>query len=373
MDVQTSGDKQRETADEGSVLPPCNPDYVRMVKLAAAVAILRTKPPGMTGQQYTQYLQHKYQANQGDWKKRAELLQSQLLQTRQELVQAKLLQQQPQPDDSCCDWSVLRLIDRLISPAEGDEDKPEQVFPTPPSSSEEPPSPKVSREDVVQRHSRFLSCVLRLQTVRNTLAGRVNLGETVKDSILDSLHLLKVSVEEKVPDVSMATKKHVVKTIVEVLGREELKEFSGEIVRSVMELVQTILTGVLRCEDLNRHLHQEHQCRLIVDLSEADSLQKPILEALLQHIKDFSDTLRTVKTSSLDAVLYENVYYMFWTFEQILYNLNDCRKQSIDKTLANELNNTLESSLLFISEKYPLFAHYVWKLGGVLNSIQTLR
>ncbi|XP_019646845.1 PREDICTED: meiosis-specific protein MEI4-like [Branchiostoma belcheri] len=354
MDQQRSGDKQRETADEGTVLPPCNPDYVRMVKLAAAVAILRTKPPGMTGQQYTQYLQHKYQANQGDWKKRAKLLQSHLLQTRQELLQAKLLQQQPQP-------------------AEGDEDKPEQVFPTPPSSSEQPSSPQVSREDVVQRHSRFLSCVLRLQTVRNSLAGRVNLEETVKDSILDSLHLLKVSVEEKVPDVSMATKKHVVKTIVEVLGREELKEFSEEIVRSVMDLVQTILTGVLRCEDLNRHQHQENQCRLIVDLSEAEALQKLILETLLQNIKDFSDTLRTVKTSSLDPVLYENVYYMFWTFEQILYNLNDCRKQSIDETLANELNNTLESSLLFISEKYPLFAHYVWKLGGVLNSIQTLR
>ncbi|KAI8498709.1 Meiosis-specific protein mei4 [Branchiostoma belcheri] len=287
MDVQESGDKQRETADKGTVLPPCNPDYVRMVKLAAAVAILRTKPPGMTGQQYTQYLQHKYQANQGDWKKRAELLQSQLLQTRQDLLQAKLLQQQSQP-------------------AEGDEDKPEQVFPTPPSSSEEPPCPQVSREDVVQRHSRFLTCVLRLQSVRNSLAGRVNLKETVKDSILDSLHLLKVSVEEKVPDVTMATKKHVVKTIVEVLGREELKEFSGEIVRAVMELVQTILTGVLRCEDLNRYLHQEHQCRLIVDLSEAEALRKPILEALLQHIKDFSDTLRTVKTSSLDPVLYEN-------------------------------------------------------------------
>ncbi|CAH1229361.1 MEI4 [Branchiostoma lanceolatum] len=354
MDEQASGDKAMEPENGGNVVPACNPEYVRVVKLAAAVAILRTKPPGMTGQQYTQYLQHKYQANQGDWKKRAEILQSRLLQTRQDLLQAKLLQQQPQP-------------------AEGDGDRPEQVFPTPPSSSEEPSYPQASREDVVQRHSRFLTCVLRLQTVRNSLAGRVNLEETVKDSIIDSLHLLGLSLKEKVPDVSMVTKNHIVKTIVEVLGRDELKVFGVEISQAVMELVQTILKGVLRCEDLNRHQHQENQCRLIVDLSQADSLCKPILEALLQHIKDFSDSLRTLKTSSLDPILYENVYYMLWTFEQILYNLKDGRKLLIDDTLANELNNTLEDSLLFISEKYPLFAHYVWKLGGVLNSFQTPR
>ncbi|XP_078617564.1 meiosis-specific protein MEI4-like [Branchiostoma floridae x Branchiostoma japonicum] len=259
----------------------------------------------------------------------------------------------------------------LISPTEGDEEKPEQVYPTPPSSLEEPSSPQVSREDVILRHSRFLTCVLRLQTLRNSLAGRADLEETVMDSIVDSLHLLGLSLKEKIPDVSTATKKHIVKTIVEVLRREELKTFGAEIVQAVMELVQTILKGVLRCEDINRHQHQENQCRLVVDLSQADSLRKPILEALLQHIKDFSDTLRTLKTSSLDPVLYENVYYMLWTFEQILYNLRDGRKPLIDETLTEELNNALEDSLLFISEKYPLFAHYVWKLGGLLNSIQT--
>ncbi|XP_035663678.1 meiosis-specific protein MEI4-like [Branchiostoma floridae] len=355
MEELKSGDKPGEPTyqlNQGNDPPPCDSEYVRMVKLAAAMAILRTKPAGMTGQQYTQYLQLRYQANQGDWKKRAESLQSRLLQTRQELLQAKLLQQQP-------------------TPAEADEDKPEQVFPTPPSSSEEPSSPQVSREYVIQRHSRFLTCVLRLQTLRNSLAGRADLEETVKDSIVDSLDLLGLSLKEKVPDVSMVTKKHIVKTIVEVLGREELKKFGMEIVQAVMELVQTILKGVLRCEDLNRHQHQEDQCRLVVDLSRADSLRKPILEALLQHIKDFSDTLRTLKTFSLDPVLYENVYYMLWTFEQILYNLRDGRKPSIDETLTEELNNTLEDSLLFISEKYPLFAHYVWRLGGVLHSLQT--
>eukprot|EP00058_Branchiostoma_floridae_P013578 XP_002599066.1 hypothetical protein BRAFLDRAFT_81728 [Branchiostoma floridae] len=354
MEELKSEDKLGEPTHQGNDPPHCDPEYVHTIKLAAAVAILRTKPAGMTGQQYTQYLQLKYQANQGDWKKRAESLQSHLLQIKQELLQAKLLQQQPPP-------------------AEGDEDKPEQVFPTPPSSSEGPSSPQVSREDIIQRHSRFLSCVLRLQTLRNTLAGRADLEETVKDSIIDSLHLLGLSMKVNVPDISTATKKHIVKTIVEVLGHEELKKFGAEISLAVMELVQTILKGVLRCEDINRHQHQENQCRLVVDLSQADSLLQPILEALLQHIKDFSDTLRTLKTSSLDPVLYENVYYMLWTFEQILYNLKDGKKTLIDETLTEELNNTLEDSLLFTSEKYPLFAHYVWRLGGVLNSIQTPR
>ncbi|XP_078617565.1 uncharacterized protein LOC144885517 [Branchiostoma floridae x Branchiostoma japonicum] len=64
MEELKSGDKPGEPKHQGNKPPPCDPEYVRTVKLAAAIAILRTKPAGMTGQQYTQYLQLRYQANQ---------------------------------------------------------------------------------------------------------------------------------------------------------------------------------------------------------------------------------------------------------------------------------------------------------------------
>jgi len=53
-------------------------DYVKYLKLAVAVAIIRSRPGGMTGQQYAQQLCARYQQAQLSWKQEACRLRQQL-------------------------------------------------------------------------------------------------------------------------------------------------------------------------------------------------------------------------------------------------------------------------------------------------------
>ena len=53
-------------------------DYVKYVKLAVAVAVIRSRPDGMTGQQYAQQLCARYQQTQLGWKQEAHRLKQQL-------------------------------------------------------------------------------------------------------------------------------------------------------------------------------------------------------------------------------------------------------------------------------------------------------
>lgn len=53
-------------------------EYVKYLKLAVAVAVIRSRPDGMTGQQYAEQLCARYQQTQLGWKHEADRLKQQL-------------------------------------------------------------------------------------------------------------------------------------------------------------------------------------------------------------------------------------------------------------------------------------------------------
>lgn len=52
--------------------------FIRYVKLVIAVAIIRSRPPGLTSEQYARHLCAHYQQQQTRWKQEAEKLRKQL-------------------------------------------------------------------------------------------------------------------------------------------------------------------------------------------------------------------------------------------------------------------------------------------------------
>ena len=53
-------------------------EYVKYLKLAVAVAVIRSRPVGMTGQRYAEQLCARYQQAQLGWKQEADRLKQQL-------------------------------------------------------------------------------------------------------------------------------------------------------------------------------------------------------------------------------------------------------------------------------------------------------
>lgn len=64
----------------------------------------------------------------------------------------------------------------------------------------------------------------------------------------------------------------------------------------------------------------------------------------------------------VDWVRYENSFYLFWTLEQLI--------QARSGQARNELHHLqaqLEKDVLPLSDEFPLFALYMWRIEGLLK------
>nr|XP_006815975.1 PREDICTED: meiosis-specific protein MEI4-like [Saccoglossus kowalevskii] len=102
----------QDVIDESSILK---------LKIATAIAIIRMKPSDMTAQQYTQQLSQQMKNNNESWKKKAQRMEMELLQTRQELVKTKL---------GCNDKESGKDSEEIAHQSSA------SVFPTPPCSAD---------------------------------------------------------------------------------------------------------------------------------------------------------------------------------------------------------------------------------------------
>lgn len=65
--------------------------YLRAVKVAVAVAVIKSRPPGRSGRQQAEFLAAKLKSQTEDWEAKAHGLQVEVLHLRQELLLSKLL------------------------------------------------------------------------------------------------------------------------------------------------------------------------------------------------------------------------------------------------------------------------------------------
>ena len=112
----------------------------------------------------------------------------------------------------------------------------------------------------------------------------------------------------------------------------------------------------------------EHR-ELLQELSNKAELSVPVIELLVDVIKTFSDTLRQVvnKEKTLDPYYFCNCYYIIEILDQCLQSETGeaCR---LSEEIRDQILLKLEDSLLHITEKFPLFAHAIWRLTAKLNS-----
>ena len=89
--------------------------FLRYVKVALAVAVIRSSPPGMTGRQYAEQLFLQSQRRQLFWRTRGERLKEEVLQLKQQLIQtqasvagaASVCQHRPLQPGLCCNVTYI--------------------------------------------------------------------------------------------------------------------------------------------------------------------------------------------------------------------------------------------------------------------------
>ena len=130
---------------------------------------------------------------------------------------------------------------------------------------------------------------------------------------------------------------------------------------------------MLQVEKIERLRH------IMVTMGRCNRIRGPLLKALSECIVYCGRLLRNVKQERLlpPPHLIENIYHVLWSTEKMLLleqeTIINRRSQSFSKiisiSLLFELREQLESSLLHISDIFPAFAHYVWKIVILITSL----
>ncbi|XP_053459550.1 meiosis-specific protein MEI4 [Nycticebus coucang] len=371
--------------------------YLKTTKLALALAIIRSKPADRSIREYTEHLAMLVSEQESKWRSKVEALEAEVLQLRQKLLLSRicagsckrgnlpsqLLAQEPRSsentftsmEDSGCDLSNEQRTESL----ELSQPFLESCTPTP-----FPPLPLVKRpcatlENPLSSHMQFLQHLLELKNLTDSGSLRTDLtyfekdSSTVSDSVFQLLDgLIHFYHNPKLPFSSFWTE--AVDIVARLISDYNLSNYIlKKCSKKLEEFEKTLLQVMLGNNNINRFQVQHYVSHSLVILGSCKSLRKSIVSLLLSEVNSFADDLGAVnqEPASYDVTRYENTFYLFRVLEQLL------QKETTEGDIVGLRNDDQEIKTFLqkhdervcqLSDAFPLFTFYLWRLGILLNS-----
>ncbi|XP_077626518.1 meiosis-specific protein MEI4 [Crocuta crocuta] len=373
--------------------------YLRTSKLALAVAIIRSKPAGKSSREYTEHLAKVVSEQESTWRSKVKALESEVLQLRQKLLlsrmcsgllksgdpSSQLQAQEPSSsentlnllEDSGCDLSN----EQTSEPSEVSQNFVESCTPTPSL-----PLPIVRRhcatlENPLSSHMQFLQHLLELKNLKESGSLKTDLSHfendfsTVSYSVCQLLDgLITFYHKPKFPFSSFWA--DAVDTLAGLisdcnLSSHILKKCS----KKLEEFEKTLLQVILQSNHINRFQVQHYVSQSLVTLGSCHLLRKSIISQLLSEVNSFNDVLGTINQVQASYVThYENIFSLFWVLEQILQkDTKEGNTSGIgpDDQEVKKFLQKHDETIFQLSDAFPLYTFYLWRLGILLNSVET--
>lgn len=104
-------------------------------------------------------------------------------------------------------------------------------------------------------------------------------------------------------------------------------------------------------------------------------LQAGVVKLLSRCVIEYASQLRQVAghNTKLHPHVYENMYYIFWCLQQLLQAHilgGGGGNGSLQQEVVVAMETELEDSLLHISQSFPLFTHFVWEIGALVQCLK---
>ncbi|XP_066109092.1 meiosis-specific protein MEI4 [Saccopteryx bilineata] len=373
--------------------------YLKISKVALALAIIRSKPADKSSREYTEHLARIVSGQESTWRSKVETLEAEVLQLRQKLLlntissglfktgdSSSQLQAQESGssentltglEDSGCDLSNEQRTD----PSETSQDFVESCPPAPFLPLPIANRHCVTPENPLSSHMRFLQHLLELKNwtesgrLKTDLSHYENNSSTVSESVLQLLDgLITFYREPKFPFSSFWTE--AVDTLARFISDCDLSNhILKKCSKKLEEFEKTLLQIILRSNHINRFQVQHYVSRSLVTLGSCSLLRKSVISLLLSEVNSFTDDLDAVNQAqaSYEVTRYENSLFLFSIVEQLLHKEKEeggtsgigHNDQEIKKFLQKH-----DEAISQLSDTFPLFTFYLWRLGILLNSIE---
>ncbi|XP_024432424.2 meiosis-specific protein MEI4 [Desmodus rotundus] len=373
--------------------------YLRISRLALALAIIHSKPADRSSREHTEHLAKVVSGQESKWRERVETLEAEVLQLRQKLLlsricsgsfksgdsSSQLQAQEPATsentltvlEDSGCDLSN----EQRTEPSEISQDFVESCTHTPFPSLPIGKKHCVTSENPLSSHMQFLHRLLQLKSwtesgsLKTDLSHFENNSSTVSDSVFQLLDgLITFYREPKFPCSSFWTE--AVDTLARLISDCDLSNhILKKCSKKLEEFEKTLLQIILRNNHINRFQVQHCVSQSLVTLGNCSLLRKSVISLLLSEVNSFIDDLEAInqEQANYDVTRYENIFSLFWVLEQLLQKENEEGNTSDMGHDNQEIQKFLQKhdeAICQLTDTFPLLTFYLWRLGILLNSIE---
>ncbi|NXA42923.1 MEI4 protein, partial [Eudromia elegans] len=383
--------------------------YLKISKLALAFAIIHSKPPGKSCKEYAEHLakivseQDTSLVSGSLWKAKVEALEAEVLRLRQELLLNKicpkfylensasdenLLVQEganstsysSQLEDSGCDVSNDYSFDSLgTSDFQQSEHNPHtskyflEIVP--------PLSLCCNKEEPLTAPVQFLQHLLeirKLSEIGNLQADFTKLEDdsfTICSSVsqlLDGLTAFYKSPKFPVSDI-------ITEAVCVLISLTADTKLSNHVLKKCFkkldEFQRNIIQIILRNSSINRFQALHAVAHVLVLLGRNSILRNSLISLLLSEVHQFAEQMCQAHQiqDAYDITQYENIFYLFMILEQLLQNETEesnISSSQYDGEEKRKFMKNLDQIILYLSDEFPLFSLYLWRVSVLLNSAQ---
>ncbi|NXD08170.1 MEI4 protein, partial [Nothocercus nigrocapillus] len=388
--------------------------YLKISKLALAFAIIRSKPPGKSCKEYTEHLakivseQDTSLVSEILWKSKVEALEAEVLRLRQELLLNKicpkfglesrksgasdenpLVQESAYPmsyssqlEDSGCDVSNDYAFDSLGTTSDFHQSE-RNLHPSKYCLEIAPPLSLccANKEEPLAAPVQFLQHLLeirKLSEIGNLQADFTKLEDdssTICSSVsqlLDGLTAFYNSPKFPISDILTEAICVLISLIADTkLSNHVVKKCFKKLDEFQKKLIQIIL----RSSSINRFQGLHAVSHVLVLLGRNNILRNSLISLLLSEVHQFAEQMCQAHQiqDACDITQYENIFYLFMILEQLLQNETEesnVSSSQYDGEEKNKFMKNLDQIILHLSDEFPLFSLYLWRVSVLLNSAQ---
>uniref|UniRef100_A0A3B4ZEX7 Uncharacterized protein n=1 Tax=Stegastes partitus TaxID=144197 RepID=A0A3B4ZEX7_9TELE len=349
-----------------SSCPEGNSSTIQGSKVALAVAVIKNKPPGMSGRAYAEALACKLKSQDESWKEKAQGLQQEVLRLRQEMLIARATSNTKSSTEAggrpsfIQVWSVepdSETPELLLQPPEPTIPLPR---PLPPSSLHGNP-----REDALSPPVQFLQSLCALHRVEDDNRGLEALwfipGDDAGSVLADTVCQLLDSVVTAFKDPPAPGPRDLVLQACQAAARamdlfcsQRLPsvEFMRRVEEPLRELTRMLLHGSQPSRVSNGSMGSTRY--LIITVATFATCSWKIAQ-------DGSGL------NKFPVDQYQNSCHLFSILEALLQKSKvSCRLEVGSEQMA--FLSHLEQRAFLLSDEFPLFSIRMWRIGGLLKS-----
>ncbi|KAM6465566.1 meiosis-specific protein MEI4 isoform 2-T3 [Liasis olivaceus] len=237
-----------------------------------------------------------------------------------------------------------------------------------------------SKSESLMLHMQFLQNFIELRNLSESNSLKIDSTKLGRDcsivsssfsQLLDGLVTSYNLPEQPFPDFMT----QAVSVITKLLNDADFScQILGKCFKKLEDSVERLVQIILNSSYLNRFQIQDSISHALVLFGRCSVLRSSTISLLFREVSQFANKLQHAnKIQAKYSVQYENIFFLCSILEQLLETHTEQKNKTslgYEEKEKKKFLQDLDQAIFHLSEEFPLFCIYLWRLGTLLNAAQ---